>query len=188
MKCEKHPSYKGVKPTKRDCVVCKAIFKKRQETERAKGGLHASLTTPGQLFGINHILAEMSCIMLYGKQPAYFWRKDSTTHKDIKKHYKTILLGTKKMKFKQYDTPIFGNNPIASFGKLMWYVAGRYDTDAKMRKIHGGTVQTKEEVIEEKEDTSNKETFFKPQPTKGSPNKRNQKFKNIQKLGEDDGS
>jgi hypothetical protein len=188
MKCEKHPNYKGVKPTKRDCVVCKAIFQKRRETERAKGGLHASLTTPGQLFGINHILAEMSCIMIYGRQPAYFWRKDSETPREIKQHYKTILLGTKKMKFKKYDTPIFGNNPIESFGKLMWYVAGRYDTDAKMRKIHGATVIPKEEIVKEKEDTSDKEKYFEAQPTQPKKATRKRKFQNLKKLGDEDGS
>jgi len=187
MKCDKHPSYKGIKKTKRDCPGCDAIYKRRQETERAKGGLHPSLTTPGQSFGINHILAEMSCLMLYGKLPPLFWRKDADVHPEIKKHYKTILMGTKKMKFKRYETPIFGNNPIDSFGKLLWYVAGRYDTDKKMRKITGGTVVSKEEIVEEKkkreEEISSGETFFNVKP--GNKNKR-RKFQNLKDLGEEE--
>jgi hypothetical protein len=183
MNCDKHPNYRGIKKTKRDCDGCKAIFQRRQEKERAKGGLHPSITTPGQLFGINHLLAEISCTMLFGKQPPYFWRKDSASHPKVKSHYKTILMGTKKMKFKKYDTPIFGNNPIDSFGKLMWYVAGRYDTDQKMREITGGKAVKKEEIIQKKEEekVESDETFFDVKKT----NKK-RKFQNLKDLGEED--
>lgn len=189
MKCDKHPKYMGMKPTKRDCDTCRAIFKKRQETERSKGGLHASLTTNGEMFGINHILAEMSCIMLYGKQPPYFWRKDSPAHKKVKDHYKKILLMTKDMKFKKYDKPIFGNNPIESFQKLTWYIAGRFDTDEKMRGLHNKESVSKEAIMEqerEKKEQESGETFFEPKPT--APNKnKGKKFQNLRKLGGQDG-
>ena len=183
MKCSKHPTYKGIKRTKRDCKTCNAIFSKRQEVERAKGGLHQSITTPGQIFGVPHILAEISCTMIYGKQPPYFWRKDSTAHKQVKDHYKQILMGVKKWKFKKYETPIFGNNPVDVFSKILWYIAGRYDTDEKMRKIHGATKITKEEVIEAqapKED--NGERFFDVTVEKNkAPN-----FQNLKDTGETD--
>ncbi len=188
MKCEKHPRYLGMKPTKRDCSACKAIFKKRQETERSKGGLHPSITTPGQVFGINHILAEISCTMLYGKQPPYFWRKDSSSTKEAKEHYKKILLMTKQMKFKKYDAPIFGNNPIESFQKLIWYVAGRFDTDEKMRQHHGKKVVSKEEIMEKEEQAAQEqsgETFFRP-VRENKPSKKG-KFQNLKKLGGQDG-
>lgn len=185
MNCDKHPKYRGIKPTKRDCSACKAIYQRRQEKERAKGGLHASITTPGQFYGVGHILAEISCTMLYGKQPPYFWRKDSSSHPKVKKHYKNILMGTKKMKFKKYETAVFGNNPIDSFGKLMWYVAGRFDTDQKMREITGKKAVTKEEIIEKKEQAkpTSDETFFQPKK-----NNKSKKFQNLRDLGEEDGT
>jgi hypothetical protein len=182
MKCQKHPTYKGIKKTKRDCKTCLAIFKKRQEVERAKGGLHASVTTPGQSFGVPHILAEISCTMIYGKQPPFFWRKDSGAHKDVKDHYKSILMGVKKWKFKKYDTPIFGNNPVDVFSKILWYIAGRYDTDAKMRKIHGTTSIKKEDVIEKVEDTSEHDNFFDVT----NVDKKTPKFQNLKTTGEQD--
>jgi len=183
MNCDKHPKYRGIKPTKRDCDACKAIYQKRQEKERAKGGLHASITTPGQLFGVGHILAEMSCTMLYGKQPPYFWRKDSSAHPKVKAHYKSILMAAKKMKFKNYETAVFGNNPIDSFGKLLWYVAGRFDTDQKMREITGGKVVKKEEIIEKKEEAaqdSSGETFFQPKKSN-----KGRKFQNLRGNGDE---
>jgi hypothetical protein len=92
-------------------------------------------------------------------------------------------MGVKKWKFKKYETPIFGNNPVDVFSKILWYIAGRYDTDEKMRKIHGATKITKEEVIEAqapKED--NGERFFDVTVEKNKA----PKFQNLKDTGETD--
>jgi len=162
-RCEKHPNYKGIKPTKRDCSGCKAIFSRRQELERAKGGLFPSLTTQGQYFGVPHILAEMSCIMIFGNLPPYFWRKNVAVNPKIKSHYKTVMMGAKKWKFKNYPEPTFGNNPVKVFQKMLWYLVTRYANDEKMRNIHNAVAIKKEEVLK-KDDTpiSEKDVFFTP--------------------------
>ena len=87
MRCNKHPNYKGLRPTKRDCKTCKALREKVLQVKKKSFDDFESLTTPGFRTSSFHILAEVSCIMLFGKLPPYFWRKSTKCSQKIKDHY-----------------------------------------------------------------------------------------------------
>jgi len=86
MKCPHHPTYQGYKKTKRDCPICQKIWK---ETQGRIGHKYHSITTPKFKCGTMHLLSELSCVMIFGNLPPYFWRKDTPVSSDIKKHYQT---------------------------------------------------------------------------------------------------
>lgn len=171
--CPKHPNYKGMRKTKRDCQACKNIYETAQKAKVKNLGLFPSLTTPGQRFTVEHIIAEMSCIMLYGKQPPYFWRKEAQVPNSIKEHYKKVFFGAKNWGKKYYSKPIYGNNPIDVFKKTLYYTVNRYESEATIRREH-----SREVIIEEKKEVEDKPTqnFFK-----GSK-KSKSKFKGIKEL------
>jgi hypothetical protein len=118
MQCEKHPSYKGKTPTKRNCPTCQQIFQEqeqiRQKNKRIteakkridrssvknKYGDYLSLTTPKFACRLFHVLCEISCMMMFGNNlPPYFWRKNSSVPQKIKDYYQkkfTALIQMKK--------------------------------------------------------------------------------------------
>jgi len=148
--CPKHPSYKGLSETKRDCEHCRLIYKQSLDLTKNRYGKFPSLTTPDQFYGINHIMAEISCLMLYGKQPPYFWRKDSQSLSAVKSHYSKIFMGCKQWNKKTYDKPLYGNHPLDTFKKTLYYLVSRYEREANIRKNHERIIVIKEEVTKEK--------------------------------------
>lgn len=88
MKCEKHPTYSGYKKPKRDCAKCLKVWKTKQ---KEIGNKYSSITTPGFNCGIVHLLCEISTVMVYGKQPGGFWRKNTPVKKEIKQHYQKMF-------------------------------------------------------------------------------------------------
>lgn len=175
-KCPKHPNYKGIRETKRDCKRCAIIYKNKSNSID-KIGKFPSLTTPNKRYSIHHILAEMSCIMIFGKLPPYFWNKNSKCSIKIKNHYKKILMGSIKWSKKSYDRPVYGNNPIENIRKSLYYLVTRYELEEKARENHNKVfVKSEEKSEEEKID----KTFFEV-------NKKKNKFESLKELGENDG-
>lgn len=90
MRCTKHKTYKGIKPTKRDCPDCKRLYKQVQakfREELSPTAPYRSITTRDKRVSLPAILAEISCLMLFGRQPPYFWRKKGP----VARHYDKIL-------------------------------------------------------------------------------------------------
>jgi len=102
MQCPKHPSYKGIRKPKRDCPTCLELYKSIQK-EANKYHKFISITTPGFKCGIEHLMAELSCIMLFGQQPPFFWRKNTIIPQKIKEQYKSILLYIQSLKSYDFD-------------------------------------------------------------------------------------
>lgn len=105
MHCEKHPKYKGDRELKqksrKECSGCqrvRASFLEGFKERKNKGkGSQFSITSPGFRCGITHLLAELGTVILYGKQPAFFWRKNTNVDPRAKNHYKKTykLLSTR---------------------------------------------------------------------------------------------
>lgn len=96
MHCETHPAYKGDREIKRleKCEGCRKVrqawlagFEKRKNKGK---GSQFSITTPGFRCGIIHLMAEVGTILLYGKQPPFFWRKNTKADPRAKAHYSKI--------------------------------------------------------------------------------------------------
>lgn len=94
--CPKHPKYKGDRVIKRleKCEGCRAVreawlagLKKRKN--KGKGG-QFSITSPNFRCGIVHLMAEVGTVILFGPQPAFFWRKGVQADPRAKKHYGKI--------------------------------------------------------------------------------------------------
>lgn len=102
MKCSKHPKYSGYKKPKRECSQCLKVWKTKQ---KEIGNKYNSITTPGFTCGIVHLMCEISTVMIYGKQPGGFWRKNAPVKKEIKDHYQKIF----KMlnRWKKNDRDVF---------------------------------------------------------------------------------
>jgi len=93
LRCPEHPKYTGQNHIKRleKCDGCKAVriaYKERIEKKRNQGkGPYPSMTSPNFNCGMIHLFAEMTVLMVYGHQPAFFWRKGSNSSVDAKKLY-----------------------------------------------------------------------------------------------------
>lgn len=149
MRCEKHPNYKGKKPTKRDCPTCKALREKVLETKN-KGKKDffqdfISLTTPGLKVSSFHILAEVSCLMLFGKLPPYFWRQGTNCSQKIRDHYK------QKMSYLFRQRKIRGD-VIRELDSLLWLTWAKDLENAaadKVRSIENNVVKDDEKPATE---------------------------------------
>lgn len=97
MNCSKHPNYKGYHKPKRNCPECLALWRQIQRELWKYGKKYQSITTPGFKCTIEHLFAEISCVMLYGKLPKFFWRKGNATP-EIQKQYKQALLYMQRIK------------------------------------------------------------------------------------------
>lgn len=159
-KCPDHPNYKGIRKSKRDCKICDLIFKSNQEQANKKGTF-PSLTTPGKRYYLNHILAEISCIMLFGKLPPMFWTKDSPCSNKVKSHYKKILMGCKSWQAKTYTQPVYGCHPLDNIKRSLNYLVLRYEKENVARKNYTKKIITKQEE-KSKIDTN----FFEASKTK----------------------
>lgn len=96
MSCSKHPNYKGYRKPKRDCPECIEIWRQLQRELWKKGKKYTSITTPGFKCDLSHLFAEISCVMLYGKLPYYFWRKGNSPN-EVRKQYQTVLIYIRKL-------------------------------------------------------------------------------------------
>jgi len=87
MQCPHHPKYMGSLPPKgkhnKDCEACWALYKEVSKTVRG----YKSLTTPDFHCDLAHILAEVGTIMLFGQQPAFFWRLNVEAPANVKKYF-----------------------------------------------------------------------------------------------------
>jgi hypothetical protein len=182
MQCPVHPNYKGKSNTKRDCDHCKAIrtsvLKKAKERKNKGKGQQMSLTTPGFRCGLNHVLAEMGTIMLYGPQPKFFWRQGVVADNRAKEHFQksiTMLVG-----FSQRDNPTRGGKGIMQeIRGVLWLVFGRDFAGMKADELRAEKYEEKvDEAIERKErvDTARTELY-----------KKSNKSLLLDMLGEDDG-
>lgn len=105
MRCNKHKNYKGIKApsAKRNCPECQKLY---EEVNKAAAKYY-SLTTPNFYCSIIHILAECMTLMLFGKQPPFFWRKDTFASFPAKKFFQntfTYLSAQKKNHPEQIKT------------------------------------------------------------------------------------
>lgn len=88
MKCSKHPSYSGTRWKKQRCPECDALYKEIN-TQSSKYGKYVSLTTPSYKCTIIHLLSEISCLMLFGRLPQFFWLKASSCPRNIRDYFWT---------------------------------------------------------------------------------------------------
>lgn len=111
--CSKHKSYTGKQYPKRECKKCLAIYAHISCKTDSEYGKYFSLTTPHYRCNIFHLLAEISTIMLLGKQPPLFWARTTSCDPKAKKHF----LKTKdqlwqwnsrdKERFKQFEEVMY---------------------------------------------------------------------------------
>jgi len=127
--CPTHPNYKGLRPTKRNCKICQALYQSNKKKTNDKKPFR-SITAPSLPVGIHHLIAELSCLQLYGDLPPYFWRKDSPARQEVKDHYTKII----KMAFQWHKRKIPARNgtynPIQSMQEVLFYTVSQY----KVRK------------------------------------------------------
>jgi len=86
--CKKHKTYKGLKPIKRDCPDCQRLYRSVQRAihrELNPDKPYQSITTKDKRFGVIEFVAELSCLMLYGLQPPYFWNTNSRAARHFKR-------------------------------------------------------------------------------------------------------
>jgi hypothetical protein len=93
MHCSNHPAYKGATEIKRlqKCEGCRKVRQAwltgvEQRKNRGKGS-QFSITTPGFRCGVAHLMAELGTVMLYGQQPAFFWRQNVKADPRAKVHF-----------------------------------------------------------------------------------------------------
>lgn len=93
LRCPDHPKYTGQNEIKRleSCSGCQAVrmaYLERLEKKRNQGkGPYPSLTSPNFNCGLVHVFAEMTVLMVYGYQPAFFWRKGANAPQHVKDLY-----------------------------------------------------------------------------------------------------
>lgn len=87
MQCPEHKHYKGIRKTKRDCPHCQAVYE--EVNKRAR--FYTSLTTPSFRCGFSHIYAEALTLMIFGRQPEFFWRTNSDGDPKIRKFFQGAL-------------------------------------------------------------------------------------------------
>ena len=160
MKCTKHPRYKGASEPRSDCEICSNIYKVIAEELLKEGKKYKSITTPTFSCGLLHLLAEVSTVMLYGKQPQYFWRKKTVSDPIAKKHYVQTI--TRMQKWYQSKPNFFKDT-----NTLLFYI---------FTKPYNRLMYKKLSYTKEKIDTNQKE---KPKkvienivtPVKNKPNR-----------------
>ncbi len=92
--CKKHKTYRGLKPSKRDCPDCQLLYRSVQRAiNRDLDPLkpYQSMTTKDKRFGIVHAIAEWSCLMLYGHQPKYFWNTNTRAARHFRRELKKLF-------------------------------------------------------------------------------------------------
>lgn len=84
--CNDHPKYKGIRKPK-SCKKCLEIY---NEINKKQGeyGKYRSLSNQGMSCGLPHLLSELSVYMIYGRQPEFFWRKNSIAEAKVRDQYK----------------------------------------------------------------------------------------------------
>lgn len=92
MICNKHPKFKGAKLGKKnaECPDCNKIFKISQEEREKKRKdkfIYSSMTTPGHMVDLAHIIAESITMMKFGIQCEKFWTQESSTQEEIKSFF-----------------------------------------------------------------------------------------------------
>lgn len=142
MHCPDHPKYKGDRELKQksriNCSGCQAVrkaFLAGTEKRKNKGkGSQFSITSPGFRCGVAHLMAEMGTVMLYGQQPAYFWRQGIKADPRAKRHFsKTYRLINVR----------FQQNPdlFRSLGQVLWLVWEDDYHKISRQKEHDQSVQ-----------------------------------------------
>jgi hypothetical protein len=144
MQCSKHKTYKGLKKTKRNCPNCIKLYKTVQHQIRNNFDPKRpfkSITTFGKRFGSTMMLAELSCVMLYGIQPEYFWQRDTK----IAQHFKLVL--KKIMAWKRRDPNFFKNIDI-----ILFHIYTQYFKEQIAQQTSSNLIPTDQVVKEEQED------------------------------------
>lgn len=116
--CKDHPNYKGTTWKKNRCPTCDKIFKEIK-SQSCKYGEYYSITTPDFKCGLIHLLAEISCVMLYGKLPPFFWRVGGDGTQVIRKHFYTLF---SMLKAWQNRNP----NALTEIRKILYITFGQY--------------------------------------------------------------
>jgi hypothetical protein len=123
--CPTHPNYKGLRATKRDCKICQALYQSNKKKTNNKRPFK-SITVPNMAVSIHHLIAELSCLQLYGSLPPYFWRKDSPCRREVKNFYIKIL----KMAWHWHKRKIPARNgyynPIQAMQEVLFYTVSQY--------------------------------------------------------------
>ena len=154
MHCPDHPKYKGKCQIKR-LATCEGCRKVREtyllqikERKKDKQPQQYSITTPGHRCGMAHLIAEIGTVILYGPQPAYFWRKETAADPRAKKHFtdKIKLLNFRFMKDQDLYNQVKG---------LMWLVWERDYNHHMADRLHEG-VKEVNELAEELQHTLEK--------------------------------
>lgn len=134
LKCDKHKTYKGIRYPTSGCKRCIEIFNilaaDRHECK--------SVTSPNFPCSPFHLLSEMSTCMVYGPQPAFFWRKATNASKDAKDHYKKIYKTMSSWAKNQPET-------FKQFKLLLYHIYGKY----KKELIRNQLIEDQQKIKEQ---------------------------------------
>jgi hypothetical protein len=102
MQCNTHKTYKGIKPTKKDCPACNQVYiatqnKLRQSFDPKRP--YKSIST-GIGFSLFYMIAEISSITLFGNQKPYFWM----TNSKAAQHFQRIIKQLRAWNYKDPTT------------------------------------------------------------------------------------
>lgn len=140
MNCSKHPKYNGLRYKKIRCETCDLIHKEVQKS-RQFGGLK-SLTTADWSFGLGAFLAELSCVMRFGKLPPFFWRQDSQVPQFVKDHYHSVYKVLKSWNYRDPDT-------FKKVGRVFSYIYTQFAAKDRADKIGHKIVEILSKDVEE---------------------------------------
>lgn len=144
MRCDKHKTYKGLKTTKRDCPECRKLYKivqKRIREELNPSAPYQSITTPDKRVSLPAILAEVSCLMLYGRQPRYFWRNKGT----VASHYTKVL--REMLRWKSNKPEYF-----STMHAIFYHTYTKFARDRLAEKVSSYQVEESKEVVDDLEE------------------------------------
>lgn len=160
MHCPDHPTYKGDRKIKRieKCEGCKKareawLLGVKKRKNHGYGG-QFSITTPNFRCSIAHLLSELGTIVIYGKQPPFFWRKETKSSEVVKKYFSKT--------FNLINTQFSKQPEMYRFVKqALWFVWEKNYHLIKREEEHKLSVQLLEEQKEsEITKTETKDNWF----------------------------
>jgi len=146
MICPKHKTYKGRRKKKTRCETCDSIYKELQKKTNSFKP-YKSFSTPGMSCSLYQLIAEISCVQLFGPQPPHFWYKDSPARPRVKKHYQKIFKGVMMWDKKHLPSKLKKQNPIREFDKVMWFVSTQYKKQEEAEKMRSMISIPVEEIV-----------------------------------------
>ncbi len=174
--CPVHKTYKGRKPTKRNCPDCKKLYETLQAKSRETKPFRSLFSSDFNV-SMFHMLSELACYQRFGKLPPYFWRKATPCSQKAKDHYQKtykMLMSWQKKKF-----PAKNNkwNPLEALNTVFYYLS---TNDRDIDDFARRNVTVIKEIKTREKHTPEEAIDF------GST-KRKSRFKGLNNLGDDNG-